>query len=277
MDISTLLIWLAIPVFILGIAAEFIYLKVNGKPFDYRDSAASITTGLGYQLLNIPWAVAELAIFAWISSLIPWEITGWQAWVVALIGVDFAYYWYHRTHHEIRLFWSVHVVHHSSENYNLTVALRQPWMVATTLPFFIPLAFLGIDGRIIAASYAINLLYQFGIHTEVIDKMWKPIEFIFNTPSHHRVHHGSNSQYLDRNYAGVLIIWDRMFGTFEPEGERVVYGLTKNINTYNVGKIYTHEMAAIWNDVKNATKFSDKLGYMFRGPGWQPEKVAVSA
>lgn len=206
MDISTLLIWLAIPVFIVGIAAEIAYLERHGKPYDYRDSAASIAAGVGYQLLNIPWALAQLAIFAWLSSLVPWHITGWAAWMIALVGVDFAYYWYHRTHHEIRVFWSVHLVHHSSESFNLTTALRTPWIVVTAMPFLAPLALFGVDGKIIAVSYGINLLYQFGIHTEVIDKLWAPIEFVFNTPSHHRVHHGSNAEYLDRNYGGVLII-----------------------------------------------------------------------
>ncbi|MET8775518.1 sterol desaturase family protein [Nocardia sp. NPDC004654] len=273
MDVSTILIWLAIPVFIVAVVAEIVYLERHGKPYDYRDSATSIAAGLGYQLANVPWALAELAIFAAVSSLVPWRLEGWVAWAVALIGVDLAYYWFHRAHHEIRVFWSVHVVHHSSERFNLTTALRTPWLVVTSLPFLVPLALLGIDGKIIAASYAINLLYQFGIHTEVIDKLWAPVEFVFNTPSHHRVHHGSNTEYLDRNYGGVLIIWDRIFGSFEPEGERVIYGLTKNVDTYNIAKINVREMVAIWQDVKNAAKFSDKLGFLFRGPGWRPQST----
>ncbi|MFD6391906.1 sterol desaturase family protein [Nocardia sp. NPDC060259] len=270
MDVSTILIWLAIPVFIIAVGAEIVYLERRGKPYDYRDSATSIAGGLGYQLLNIPWALVELAIFAFVSSLVPWHLEGWAAWAVALVGVDFAYYWFHRAHHEIRVFWSVHVVHHSSESFNLTTALRTPWLVVTSLPFLVPLALSGIDGKIIAASYAINLLYQFGIHTEVIDKLWAPVEFVFNTPSHHRVHHGSNTEYLDRNYGGVLIIWDRIFGSFEPEGERAIYGLTKNVETYNIAKINAREIVALWRDVRNAATLSDKLGFLFRGPGWQP-------
>jgi len=139
-DISTLLIWLAVPLFVVGIAAEFVYLRRHGKSYDYRDSAASIASGVGYQLFNIPWALAQLAVFAWLSSLVPWHITGWAAWTIALVGVDFAYYWYHRTHHEIRVFWSVHVVHHSSESFKLTTALRTPWIVVTAMPFLTPLA-----------------------------------------------------------------------------------------------------------------------------------------
>lgn len=273
-DLSTLLIWLAVPVFIVGIAVEYLYLKRNGTSYDVRDAGASLASGLGYQLVSIPWALAQLAIFAWLSSLVPWHIEGWTAWAIALVGVDFAYYWYHRAHHEIRVFWSVHVVHHSSKSFNLTTALRTPWIVVTATPFLAPLALCGIDGRIVASSYAINLLYQFGIHTEVVDKLWAPIEFVFNTPSHHRVHHGSNDEYLDRNYGGVLIIWDRMFGSFEPEAAAVRYGLTNNIHTYNVVKINSHEIAAMWHDVNKATTLSDKFGYLFRGPGWRPREPA---
>src|SRR5262249_9595046 len=134
---------------------------------------------------------------------------------------------------------------------------------------------------IILACYGLNLLYQFGLHTELIGKLWAPIEFVFNTPSHHRAHHGSQEQYLDTNYGGILIIWDRMFGTFEPEGERVRYGLTKNINPYNIAKVETHEFVAIWRAVRGAGTWKDRFGYVFRGPGWAPaapsSPIAVTA
>jgi sterol desaturase/sphingolipid hydroxylase (fatty acid hydroxylase superfamily) len=195
------------------------------------------------------------------------------AWLVALLGVDLAYYWYHRSHHEVRLLWASHVVHHSSRRYNLAVALRQPWIVFTTLPFLAPLALLGVPHELIAASWAINLLYQFWIHTELIDRMPRWFEAVFNTPSHHRVHHGKNPQYLDRNYAGVLMVWDRWFGTFEPEVEPVVFGLTKDITTHNPFKIATHELAAIARDVRASRTWRDRAGRVFRGPGWQPAPV----
>ena len=271
LDISKVLIWLAIPLFVLGMAVELWGLRLRRQPsYDVRDSIANILTGLGYQLLNLPWAVAELALLMWLNTLAPWHLTGWAEWVVALISVDFMYYWYHRTHHEIRTLWAVHVVHHSSRRYNLTVALRTSWVVVTSLPFLAPLALLGIDGTTIMASYAVNLLYQFFMHTEIVDKLWRPVEFIFNTPSHHRAHHASNDEYLDKNYGGILIIWDRMFGTFEPEQARVVYGLTQDIETHNVGRIYTHEIVAVWRDVRSASNLRDRFGYAFRGPGWQP-------
>ena len=182
---------------------------------------------------------------------------------------DFVYYWYHRFHHTIRVFWGSHVVHHSSQRYNLSTALRQPWTPFTSLPFWLPLAFLGFAPWMILLQQSISLIYQFFIHTERIRKLPRPIEFIMNTPSHHRVHHGSNKQYLDKNYGGTLIVWDRLFGTFEPEDERVVYGLTKNIHTFNPMKVAFGEYIAIARDVISARSWRDACGYMFRGPGWQ--------
>ena len=201
---------------------------------------------------------------------------GWVAWVVAMVGVDFAYYWYHRLHHESRVLWAIHVAHHSSQRYNLSVALRQPWVVVSTLPFLMPLAVLGVAPQLILTSFAINLLYQFFIHTEAVGRMWAPIELVFNTPSHHRVHHGSNQQYLDRNYAGILIIWDRMFGSFEPEVAPVIYGLTKNIETHNPLRIESHEWFAIFRDVRRAGSVRHALGYVFRHPGWSPAVVGAA-
>jgi sterol desaturase/sphingolipid hydroxylase (fatty acid hydroxylase superfamily) len=192
------------------------------------------------------------------------------AWTVALVGVDFAYYFDHRVCHEVRLFWASHVVHHSSQRYNLSTALRQTWTGLSTVFFFIPVAALGVPPVIVFASWSINLVYQYWIHTEAIDKLPAPIEYVFNTPSHHRVHHGSQSQYLDRNYGGILILWDRLFRSFEPEVERVRYGLTKNITTHNLLRVATHEYVAMWRDVRAARSWRDRAGYVLRGPGWSP-------
>lgn len=271
MSIYTLLLWLAVPVFVVCMAAELAVLWSRRRStYDMRDAAANVVTALGNQLINTPWVLAEIALLLWINNHVPWHITGAKAWVVAVLAVDFTYYWYHRSHHEIRVLWASHVTHHSSESFNLSVALRQTWFVFTMLPFLVPVALLGVDAKIVMAGYSINLLYQFFVHTELVDKLWAPIEFVFNTPSHHRVHHGTNNEYLDRNYGGILILWDRLFGTFEPERAPVVYGLTKNVKTYNVVRIETHEYAAIWRDVKAAASWRVKLGHLFRGPGWQP-------
>jgi sterol desaturase/sphingolipid hydroxylase (fatty acid hydroxylase superfamily) len=160
----------------------------------------------------------------------------WWTYALLFLADDFAYYWFHRIHHEVRVFWASHVVHHSSEHYNLSTALRQTWTPMTALPFWAPLALLGFPPWMILTQQAISLIYQFWIHTERVKKMPAWFEFFFNTPSHHRVHHGSNEVYLDRNYGGILIVWDRLFGSFQGETERVRYGLTKNIRSFRPTK-----------------------------------------
>ncbi len=187
---------------------------------------------------------------------------------IAMVGWDFVYYWNHRFMHEARYMWAIHVVHHSSEHYNLSTALRQP--VADTFGTYAPdgvMCLFGIRPSLIEQSRAINLLYQYWIHTDTIRSLG-PLEWILNTPSHHRAHHGSNRQYLDRNHAGILIIWDRMFGTFERERESVVYGLTKNINSFHPVVIALHEYRDILRDVGAARNWHDRLSYVLRGPGW---------
>jgi sterol desaturase/sphingolipid hydroxylase (fatty acid hydroxylase superfamily) len=279
MTTAQLILLAAGPLFLLSIVIER-YLVRGARKASYsgRDTWANIATGAGSQVLGAPWALVEVAALVALYDVAPWRLDhGWLAWVAAMIGVDLAYYWYHRLHHESRVLWAIHVAHHSSRRYNLSVALRQPWVVVSTLPFLAPLALLGVAPELILTSFAINLLYQFLIHTEVVHRMWAPIELVFNTPSHHRVHHGSNPQYLDKNYGGVLIVWDRMFGSFEPEVAPVVYGLTKNIDTYNPFRIETHEWVAMYRDVRRAESLRHALGYVFRHPGWAPVATAVSA
>lgn len=190
----------------------------------------------------------------------------------AIVGWDFIYYWNHRLMHETRWLWAIHVVHHSSEHYNLSTALRQP--VLDVLGMFVPygaLSLLGFRPETIETARGVNLLYQYWIHTETIPKLGR-FEEVFNTASHHRVHHGSNRQYLDRNHGSILIIWDRLFGTFEREDEPVRYGLTKNIETFNPLRIATHEHVDILRDVAASTTWKDRLSFVFRGPGWAYER-----
>ena len=201
----------------------------------------------------------------------------WWTWVVLFLADDFVYYWYHRAHHEVRLLWASHVVHHSSQRYNLSTALRQTWTPFTVIPFYVPLAAIGIPPWMIFLEQSVSLIYQFWIHTERIGKLPRWFEFVWNTPSHHRVHHGSNPAYLDRNYGGILIIRDRLFGSFEPEGERVRYGLTKNLSTYNPLRVAFHEYAAIWADMVAATRLRDRLAHLTRGPGWRPASAVELA
>ncbi len=194
--------------------------------------------------------------------------TGLLANTVALLGWDAIYYWNHRFNHESRWLWAMHVVHHSSERYNLSTALRQP--VAEGVTMSVPyglLALAGVRPSVIENARALNLIYQFWIHTEAVRSIgW--LEKVLNTPSHHRVHHGSNSRYLDRNHGSILIVWDKLFGTFEEEDEPVVYGLTKNIDTHNPVVIATHEWRDIARDVAGSQTWRDRWSFLLRGPGW---------
>jgi sterol desaturase/sphingolipid hydroxylase (fatty acid hydroxylase superfamily) len=194
--------------------------------------------------------------------------TGAWACGAAVLGWDFIYYWNHRASHESRWLWAVHVVHHSSERYNLSTALRQP--VAEGITLSVPyglLALAGVRPGLIEQARGINLIYQFWIHTEAIKRLsW--VERVFNTPSHHRVHHGSNRQYLDRNHGSILILWDKLFGTFEEEDEPVVYGLTRNIDSFNPVTIAGHEWLDLAEDVASAQNWHDRWSFLLRGPGW---------
>ena len=268
----------AIPYFVGLLIVEALAYRHAGDDgerigYESRDTRTSLTMGGGSLVVNAGWKLVVLAIYAGLYELTPLRMDPhkWWTWVILFFADDLAFYWYHRTSHVVRVFWASHVVHHSSEHYNLSTALRQPWVPMTALPFWLPLCLLGYKPYMLVLAQSWNLIYQFGIHTERIGKLPRPIEFIFNTPSHHRVHHGANEIYLDRNYGGILIIWDRIFGSFQGETERVRYGLTTNIRTFNPVTVATHEWKAIWNDVKAAPTRHEKLGYMFGGPGWSPD------
>jgi sterol desaturase/sphingolipid hydroxylase (fatty acid hydroxylase superfamily) len=186
---------------------------------------------------------------------------------LAFFADDFSYYWFHRTSHECRFFWASHVVHHSSQHYNLSTALRQTWTGGFfSFVFWLWMPFAGFQPIMIFTMQAISLLYQFWIHTEFVSRLGA-IELVMNTPSHHRVHHATNPQYIDRNHAGILIIWDRMFGSFEPEKQRCNYGLTTNINTFNPLRIAFHEWIAIGHDVRTARSWREGLVAVFGNPG----------
>jgi sterol desaturase/sphingolipid hydroxylase (fatty acid hydroxylase superfamily) len=202
---------------------------------------------------------------------------GVGAQLAAVAGWYFTYYWNHRFMHEVRTLWAHHVVHHSSERYNLSTALRQP--VVEPFAAFLPygaMAWLGIRPGLIEQARGINLLYQYWIHTDAIRRLGSAEE-VLNTPSHHRVHHGSNAEYIDKNHGSILIVWDRLFGTFQREEEPVVYGLTKNIDTFNPVKIAFHEYGDIVRDVAESETWGDRLSFVFRGPGWAYRRHAERA
>lgn len=274
------LILYAAPFFLALLVVEWLTFRHTGDHdgpmlgYEARDTATSLSMGTGNLVINIGWKLVVVAIYSGIYELTPLRIPSdtWWAWVLLFFADDFAYYWFHRISHEVRVFWASHVVHHSSQHYNLSTALRQTWVPMTSFPFWIPLAVIGIKPWMIVLEQSISLTYQFFIHTERVRRLPRPIELIFNTPSHHRAHHGSNAVYLDRNYGGILIVWDRLLGTFQAETEAVRYGLTKNIATHNPARVAFHEYAAIVRDVARARRWRDRLGYMFGGPGWTPSE-----
>jgi sterol desaturase/sphingolipid hydroxylase (fatty acid hydroxylase superfamily) len=269
----------ALPLFALFIAIEAVaYRFERDEPAPNRgysaiDSRTNVTMGVGALTLSFAFRAASLVLYiALYVYLAPWHAPAghWSTWVILFFLVDILWYCYHRISHRVRLVWAAHQAHHSSEYFNFSTALRQKWNQWFESLIWLPLPLLGMPPTLIYAAFSLNLVYQFFIHTERIDKLPRPIEFVFNTPSHHRVHHGSDEIYLDRNYGGVLIIWDRLFGTFQPELHRPMYGLTTPVGTYNVFRLQFHEYAAILRDVRAARGARDRLGYIFGPPGWRP-------
>ena len=237
----------AIPFFFLSIAWELRAIRqqrdagLRRKGFFKPDTRASLLMGT-VSLLTVGLVNLIGYFFAhWLYDRSVFHLgTSAAGWVMAIVGWDFIYYWHHRWQHEIRLLSACHVNHHSSQPYNISTALRQPWFPVDGIPQFPLLALLGIPPWMIATAGSINLVYQYWVHTEAIDRMPRWFEWALNTPSHHRAHHGSNPEYLDTNYAGIFMFWDRMFKSFEPERAPVVYGLTKNIHTYKLPTIAFH-------------------------------------
>lgn len=271
----------AIPAFLVLMFAEALsyrHLAQEAREehtgYELRDTRTSIAMGLGNLAISGIWNIAALAVFAALYLLSPLRIPmdTWWSWALLLVLFDLLFYWDHRLHHVIRVGWASHVVHHSSQHFNLSTAVRQPWVPFSSTLFFLPLPLLGFPPAAVALISAIDLLYQFWIHTERIDRLPRWFEFVFNTPSHHRVHHGSDDDYLDRNYGGVFILWDRLFGTFRAEGARPHYGLTKNLDTFSPLRVAFHEWAAIGRDVRQATNWRDRAGYLFGPPGWTPRE-----
>ena len=244
-----------------------------------RDAWTSISMGLVSVVTTAGWKFLALLGYAAIYTyLAPWHLpaTEWYTWVIAIVGVDLLYYTYHRIAHRVRLIWATHQAHHSSQYFNFATALRQKWNNSGEILMWIPLPLLGIPPWMVFASFSVSLIYQFWVHTERVDKLPRPFEFVLNTPSHHRVHHGMDPEYLDKNYGGILIIWDRMFGSFQPELFRPHYGLTKPVDTFNIWKLQTWEYVAIARDVRSATRLRDRLGYIFGPPEWVPRAGARS-
>lgn len=261
----------SIPIFMVLIAIEaLIAYKQHKDLYVGKDFLASISMGIGSAFIGAGMKTLAFIVYSFLYQFRLFDLgTQWWVWVLLFFADDFTFYWHHRLSHEVRVLWAAHINHHSSVKMNLGTALRQSWAeLLYKYVWWMWLPLVGFAPIMIFIMQTISLVYQFFQHTELVRKLPKPIEFIFNTPSHHRVHHGSNIKYLDQNHAGVLIIWDRMFNTFQKEEEKVVYGITTNIHTYNPFKIATHEFVALFHDVKNAPGLANKLKYIFYAPGW---------
>lgn len=265
----------AVPVFILAIVLEARWARRNRVSL-YRnaDLGASLSMGILAMLVEFLPRLLALAVMVELHAISPLRDVvqhQWWAWLLLFFLEDFTFYWFHRSNHEVRLLWAGHVNHHSSRYFNFGTALRQG--VGERLHkflFWMWLPLLGFDPAMIVVMISISLFYQFWLHTTSVRRLPGWFEAVFNTPSHHRVHHGSNVRYLDRNHGGVLIIWDKLFGTFSPErdDDPVVYGLTSNITSDNIAWVALHEYVAIARDLKRAGNWRDRMRYLFLAPGW---------
>jgi alkylglycerol monooxygenase len=270
-------VMLAIPFFFLAMGIEiWIDRFQHTKRYRLNDSITNLSAGTSQQVVGIFLKIITLGIYEAVYAKFAFfhvPHTAWS-WVLAFVLYDLCYYWGHRMSHEVNLFWSGHVVHHQSEEYNLSVALRQSWFQGIwTAPFYLPMALLGFDTTQLLIVGGFNLIYQFWIHTELVGKMGV-LEWVMNTPSHHRVHHGRNPKYIDKNHAGTFIVWDRLFGTFQAEDERPVYGITTPINSWNpVWANFSH-YEHIGQQLRHAPTLADKLKVLFYKPGYDA-KLAV--
>jgi len=229
-------ITLAVPGFFVLIGVELLVARARrARVYRLADALTDLSCGVSSQIEAAFFAALQLSIYALLfEQFRAVTLSGWKAWAFAFVGVDFLYYWWHRLSHEVNLLWGAHVVHHQSEDYNLAVALRQSITTSwSSLPFYLPLAFAGVPPLVFAVTHALSTLYQFWIHTQLVGKLRGPIDWILNLPSHHRVHHAVNPQYLDKNYGATLIVWDRLFGTYVEEEERCVYGITRPLGSLN--------------------------------------------
>ena len=272
------LIIYAIPVFFLLIGVELLITKMRGLSYyRFHDSVTNLSLGIGSTVTGV--FLKTLTVIAYIKLFEISPMNGkipnaWWVYVLLFFGADFFYYWFHRLAHEISVMWGSHAVHHQSEEYNLTVALRQAWYQgAFSFVFYLPLALVGFPPVMFFVVSQVITLYQFWIHTKLINKMPAPFEYIFNTPSHHRVHHGVNPQYIDKNHAGTLIIWDRMFGTFEPEQEEVVFGITKQSKSWNPVWVNLEYWVDLSKDMRQVNNWRDRVSLLVKMPGWKPEEL----
>ena len=264
----------AIPGFVVLVLAEMLVARLRDRRrFCPKDTLTSLSLGLGSTVAGLLSAGLVYALAMWVYQFRIFTIGfAWYWFVLAFVLDDFAYYVFHRAAHRVRWFWASHVIHHSSQHYNLTTALRQTWtgFISMSFVFRLPLFLIGFHPVMIFFVAGLNLIYQFWIHTETVGRMPRWFEAVMITPSHHRVHHATNPRYLDKNYAGVFIVWDRMLGTYEPERDedRPRYGIVKDLGSFNLLWAAFHEWVGIAKDVWSAPDWKSRIGYMVAPPGW---------
>jgi sterol desaturase/sphingolipid hydroxylase (fatty acid hydroxylase superfamily) len=263
-------LWIAVVAFC--VLAELVWRKASGRGYDGSTALTTLGLAIGY----IPAAALNALVIGttfglvWAVAPVRWPLHDWRVWVAGFLLVEFAYYWFHRASHRVAWMWATHSVHHSAEQLTLLASLRLGWTNALSggWLFYVPLVFAGFDPRLIASLLAFNLHYQFFLHTEAVGKLG-PLEWIFNTPAHHRVHHASNAPYLDRNYGGVLILFDRLFGTLalERAEEPLRYGLAHRGSSRNPVRIAFGEWNRLLNAMRSSQGLRARLGLAFAGPG----------
>jgi sterol desaturase/sphingolipid hydroxylase (fatty acid hydroxylase superfamily) len=276
MDISSELIRYALPTLVIVALVEaFVLARLADTPYPWRETMGSLGVALGQKIKQILIGGLVVSFFAalWSYRLLTVPLDRWWGIALLFLAVEFAYYWQHRLSHEIRWFWATHAVHHSANHLNFAAALRLGWTgeLSGHFLFFAPLVLIGLHPLAVAAALGFNLVYQFWIHSEWVPKLGV-LEWILNTPSNHRVHHASNPDYLDRNYGGVLIVFDRLFGTYtqERDTEPCRYGLVDRLDSVNPVTIALHEWAALARDLRRARTWSERWMYLFGPPGWHP-------
>jgi sterol desaturase/sphingolipid hydroxylase (fatty acid hydroxylase superfamily) len=279
-DWKQLLLGVMTPVFLIVFAIEWQIMRGRGRreQFQFKDILANLGLGGSYSLFEL---VAH-ALITGVASMWFWEHRFFtipvNAWTLPLmlLGVEFCYYWFHRSSHRVRWFWSAHVVHHSGQHMNLTTAMRQSLLYSITgwWLFFMPLVLLGVHPAVVFLLYGVDLAYQYFVHTESVGKLHRWMEYVFVTPSSHRVHHGRNPQYIDKNFGGILCIFDRWFGTYEPEVEKVEYGIPKQIHSYNIITLNFHEFLDMWRDVFRPGPLAQRIKHLWAPPEWVRENEA---
>jgi sterol desaturase/sphingolipid hydroxylase (fatty acid hydroxylase superfamily) len=275
------LLYYAIPFFILAVLVEHRLLALHRRDsYERKDTLVSLSMGLGNLASSALMQVLVIALGTWLYQYRVFEIgQGAWAWLFLFFAEDLCYYCFHRSHHSVRLLWAAHVSHHSSQRFHLGTALRQSWTdPLTAFWFWLPLPLLGFHPLMVLTQQAVSLIYQFWIHTELIDRLG-PLEWVLNTPSHHRVHHAANTRYLDKNLGGILIVWDRLFGTFEAEqkSEPVRYGIIKNIATFNPIRVSFDEWKSVLCDALHAPGLHNKLAYLILPAGWSHDGSSLTA